>query len=183
RSSAARRAALRSGHGQCRGYFEAGFLVEVFVQFLTPEHGVEALNGADGDAGYRIEFVRGEVLDVVQLRELTTRVGRNELVELAFGLAPEIGAVHEEQDALRPGVFDEAVSECTGGVGLARAGGHLDERARLVRGKGLFQLRHGSDLTHAHPRRDDGMREGYLCESGAKGCPVRPSTLKSVSGR
>src|SRR5439155_25335458 len=156
RAAAARRAALRSGHGQRRGDFEAGFLVEVFVQCLTPEHGVEALNGADGDAGYRIEFVRGEVLDVVQLRELATRVGCDELVELAFGLAPEIGAVHEEQDALRPGVFNETVCESAGGESLARTGCHLDKRARLVRGKRLLESR-CSDLTNAHPRRGYGM--------------------------
>ena len=83
-------------------------------------------------------WLRGEVLDVVELGELAAGVGRDELVELAHGLLAEIGAVHEEQDALGPGVLDQAVGEAAGGVGLARAGGHLDERAGMVGGEGLL---------------------------------------------
>ena len=155
--------------GKRRGDLEAGFFVEVFVHFLSTQHGVEALDGADGDTSDRIELVRGQVLDVVQLGELAARVGCDELVELAFGLAPEIGAVHEEQDALRPGVFDEAVCERTGSVGFARTGRHLDKRARQIGGKRLVELHAGFDLTSAHTRRGERMREGHFCEPGAKG--------------
>ena len=127
------------------------------------------MDGADGDTSDRIELVRGQVLDVVQLGELAARVGCDELVKLAFGLASEIGAVHEEQDALRPGVFDEAVGERTSGVGLTRTGRHLDKRARQIGGKRLVELHAGFDLTSAHTRRGERMREGHFCEPGAKG--------------
>ena len=121
------------------GDFVAGFFVEVFVEFLAAQDRVEALDGADGDAGDGIEVVRGEMLDVVDLGELAAGVGRDELLELGHGLAAEIGAVDEEQDALGPGVLDEPVGEAARGVGLARAGGHLDERARMGGGEGFLR--------------------------------------------
>ena len=67
----------------------------------------------------------------------------------------EIGAVDEEQDAARAGVLDEPVGEGAGGVGLARAGGHLDQRAGLVLGERLFQAGDGFDLAVAHAERDE----------------------------
>ena len=39
-----------------RGDLVAGFFVEVFVEFLAAQDGVQALDGADGDAGDRIEI-------------------------------------------------------------------------------------------------------------------------------
>ena len=66
--------------------------------------------------------------------------GRDELLELLERLPAEVAAIHEEEDALGAGVFDEAVDEIDGGVGLARAGGHLDERARATGGEGLLQV-------------------------------------------
>ncbi len=82
---------------------EAGFLVEVFEQLFAAEHGVKALDGADGDARDRVEPVRGEVLDVVELGELAAGVRGDELLELGEGLAAEIGAVDEEEDVARAG--------------------------------------------------------------------------------
>ena len=58
---------------------------------------VQMVTRADG-----IELVGGEVLDVVELGELAAGVGRDELLELGHGLATEIGAVHEKQDAAAP---------------------------------------------------------------------------------
>ncbi len=52
------------------GDFEAGLFVEVFGQLFATQHGVKALDGADGDAADAVELVRGEVLDVVELGEL-----------------------------------------------------------------------------------------------------------------
>ncbi len=72
-------------------------------QFFAAEHGVKALDGADGDARDRVEPVRGEVLDVVELGELAAGVRGDELLELGEGLAAEIGAVDEEEDVARAG--------------------------------------------------------------------------------
>ena len=68
------------------GELEGGLLVEVLFQLLAAEHGVEALDGADGHAADVVELVRLEVLDVVDLGELPAGVGRYELVELPRGL-------------------------------------------------------------------------------------------------
>ena len=93
------------------GQLEAGFLVDVLVEFLAAQHRVEALDGADGDARDGVELVRGQVLDVVKLGELAAGVGRDELLELGHGLPAEVGAVHEEEHALGAGVLDQPVGE------------------------------------------------------------------------
>ena len=109
-----------------RREFVAGFLVEVLVQLLPAQDGVQPLDGADGHAGDGIELVGGQVLDVVDLGELPPGVGRDELLELLHGLPPEVGAVHQEEDPPGPGVLDEPIGEAAGRVGLARARCHLD---------------------------------------------------------
>src|SRR5207247_5726056 len=72
--------------------------------------------------------------------------GRDELLEFFQGLVAEVAAVDEEEDAARAGELDEAVNEVDGGVGLAAAGGHLDEGAAFVRGEGFFEVADGFDL-------------------------------------
>jgi hypothetical protein len=54
------------------------------------------------------------MLDVVKLRKLAIRIGRDELLKLGGGLTPKVRAIHEKQDALRSGVFDEPIGERTG---------------------------------------------------------------------
>ena len=76
-----------------------------------------------------------QVLDDVFLAELVVVVGRDVLVELLLRLAAEVAAVHQEQHAPRAGELDQPVDEADGGEGLAAAGGHLDQRARLVGGE------------------------------------------------
>ena len=94
----------------------------------------------------RVELLRVEVLDVVKLGELAAVVGRDELLEFFQGLVAEVAAVDEEEDAARAGVLDEAVDEVDGGVGLAAAGGHLDEGAAFVGGEGVLEVADGFDL-------------------------------------
>ena len=133
-----------------------------------------------------VELVRGEVLDVVELGELAAGVGRDELLELGHGLAAEIGAVHQEEDALGAGVLDEPVGEGAGGEGLARAGGHLDERARMGGGEGLLRDSViAFDLAVAHARPASGWATGMPGEAGAKrvgfGEPAR-ERFRAVEG-
>src|SRR6266567_7328840 len=92
------------------------------------QHGVKVLDGGDADAADAVELRGLQVLDVVKLGELAAVVGRDELLEFFQGLVAEVAAVDEEEDAARAGELDEAVNEVDGGVGLAAAGGHLDER-------------------------------------------------------
>ena len=66
--------------------FVGGEFVGVFGQFLAAEHGVEPLDGADGDAGDGVEFVGGEVLDVVDGGEFPSVVWQDVLIEFSFGL-------------------------------------------------------------------------------------------------
>ena len=86
------------------------------------------------------------MLDVVKLGELAAVVGRDELLEFFQGLVAEVAAVDEEEDAARAGELDEAVNEVDGGVGLAAAGGHLDEGAAFVGGEGFLEVADGFDL-------------------------------------
>ena len=95
-----------------------GHFVSVLGQFLTAQHRVKPLNGADGHAADVIELVRGEMLDVVKLGEFAPGVGRDELIKLAFGLASKIGAVHQKKNAPGFRMTDQAIGESAGGIGL-----------------------------------------------------------------
>src|SRR5205809_5542139 len=110
------------------------------------QHGVNALDGGDADAADAVELRGLQVLDVVKLGELAAVVGRDELLEFFQGLVAEVAAVDEEENAARAGELDEAVNEVDGGVGLAAAGGHLDEGAAFVGGQGFLQVTDGFDL-------------------------------------
>src|SRR5436309_3007702 len=110
------------------------------------QHGVKALDGGDADAADAVELRGLQVLDVVKLGELAAVVGRNELLEFFQGLVAEVAAVDEEEDAARAGELDEAVNGVDGGVGLAAAGGHLDEGAAFVGGERFLQIADGFDL-------------------------------------
>ena len=81
----------------------------------------------DADLTDIIQLVRLHALDVVQLCKETILFWRPELLKFGQGLASEVTAVHQEKDALCPGVFDEAVDEVAGGECLSAAAGHLDE--------------------------------------------------------
>src|SRR2546422_10257112 len=86
------------------------------------------------------------MLDVVKFGELAAVIGRDELLEFFQGLVAEVAAVDEEEDATRAGELDEAVNEVDGGVGLAAAGGHLNEGAAFVGCEGFFEGVDGFDL-------------------------------------
>jgi hypothetical protein len=84
------------------GDFVAGFFIEVFVELLAAEHRIKPLDGADGDTADVVEPVPGEVLDVVDSGELSPIIWKHKLIELAFCLPAQIGAVHKEKDPLCP---------------------------------------------------------------------------------
>ena len=88
------------------------------------------------------------------------------MLEFVDGLAAEVAAVDEEEDAPGTGVLDEAVGLGDSGEGLAGAGGHLDEGARAIGGEGFFKLRDGVDLALAER---DGVQRGELAKAGAEG--------------
>ena len=111
-----------------------GKVVGALGEFFAAQNRVETLNRADGDAADVIDVRRGEVLDVVELGELPVRVGRDKLVELVASLLAEIGAIDEEEDATRASIFDEPIRKGAGGVGLARASGHVNEGSGSVLG-------------------------------------------------
>ena len=107
------------------------------------------------------------MLDVVKLGEFAMPVsGVTNCWNSAVAWRPEIGAIHEEQDAPGAGVFDEPVGEGAGGEGFARAGGHLDEGAGMIFGKGFFQGGDCLNLALAHALR--GHRRQTL-QAGAEG--------------
>jgi hypothetical protein len=112
-----------------------------------------------------------QVLDVVEAREVASVIGRREGLELAQGLVAEIVAVDQEQDAASAGVLDQPIAEVAGGEGLAAAGRHLDQGARVVRGERALEVFDRLDLAAPQALRDEGRHllqaatpRGTLCE-------------------
>jgi hypothetical protein len=112
-------------------------LVELLVAF---EDGIEALDGRDDHLARRGDGVGGELLDVVLVGELVAVDRADELLERLVGLPSEVGAIHEEQDALRPAELYEPIAGVHGGQRLAAAGRHLDQRPGAVLGERLLQV-------------------------------------------
>ncbi len=110
------------------------------------EHGVQALHRADHDARHRVELVRRQELHVVELREQPPVVGCAVALELLERLPPEVRAVDEEEHAVGVGELDQTVDARDRRVRLARARGHLHERARTVSGERRLELSHGREL-------------------------------------
>ncbi len=115
----------------------------------------------------RVERVRLQVLDVVQLGELAPVIGGAVLVELLERLPAQVVAVHQEQHPFGFGEFDQPVDETDRGVGLARAGRHLDQGARFVLGERMLQVGDGLDLRLPQP--------GGVERVGGRHCPQPPS--------
>ncbi len=154
------------GSGGRLEHFErgAGLLVQVRVEvFSSLEHGIETLDGGDADLGDGVDAVRLQVLDVVELGEEAPVVGRAEGLEFFQGLTAEVGAVDEEENPQRAGKLDQTIEKIAGGVGFARAGGHLDERAATSLAEGVFEVVDGGDLGGAQAGLDQGWDRLETC--------------------
>ena len=123
-----------------------GLLFLLLFQVLADEHGIKTLDGRDADFRYRVNFVAGEKLGVIQFGELAAVIGGDKLLKLVEGLHSQRTAIHQEENAARAGKFDEPVDEIAGSKGLAAAGRHLDQRARAAVGKRAFQVENRSLL-------------------------------------
>ncbi len=80
------------------------------------------------------------LIDRVERRELARVVGRREVRELILGLLAEVAAIHQKQDALCAAELEQAVGGVHGREGLARARGHLHQRARIAPGQRAFEI-------------------------------------------
>ena len=124
-------------------------VVGAFGQLLPLQRGVHALDGGDDDLAVARDVGRGEPLDIVELGELAVVVVGDVGHELLFGLLGQVAGVDEEEDAAGVRMLEEAVDLRDGREGLARARGHLDERARPVGLQGGFQIGDGVGLAVA----------------------------------
>src|SRR5206468_2761661 len=100
-------------------------------------------------------------------------------------LVAEVTAVDEEEHAARAGELDEAVNEVDGRVGLAAAGGHLDEGAAFVGGEGTLEVADGFDLRGPEIGRRHLICSQKVCEAGVKlrlGLDPLEQSLGSVKG-
>ncbi len=130
-----------------------GVLVRLRVELrVAAQDRVDPLDRRDRHARDRVDLVRAQVLDVVELGELAAVVGRREPLELLQRLAAEVGAVDEEEDPPRVGVLDQPVADVGGGERLARPGRHLDQRPRPVRRQRLLEVRDRPELRRPQPR-------------------------------
>ena len=58
--------------------------------------------------------------------------GQAKILEFVPRLADEVGAVGEKQNPPELCVIEQPMAEDASGVGLAGAGRHLDQRARMI---------------------------------------------------
>jgi hypothetical protein len=133
---------------------EAGaFLVASIELHFALEHGVEALDGGDDHLRGRVDRVRLEPLNGVELRKLSWVVWRLEVGELILSLLAEVGAVHQKENALGVAELEQTIGDVDGGEGFAGAGRHLNQCARIGFGEGLFQASDGAGLDAPKMRR------------------------------
>jgi hypothetical protein len=131
---------------------------------LGTQHRIQLLDGCDDDVGDRVNAVGLQVLRGVQLGELAPVTRHDVLLELAQRLPPEVGAIHEEEHTPRAAVLDEARDAADGGVGLAAAGRHLDERAWPIPRQRLLKAGDSLHLALAQPLR---QQRGQAAQSRA----------------
>jgi len=120
-----------------------------FVQLGALEYGIQALDGADAHLAVLGDVGRLEPLHVVQLGEFAVIVERGKGHHFLLGLLAEVLGVDQEQHALGMRVFEQAIDGSDGGVGLACAGRHLDQRSRPVVLERFFQIGDGAFLAVA----------------------------------
>ena len=70
-------------------------------------------------------------------------------VDTLLGLLAQVSGVNEKENAAGVGVPEQPVDRGDGGVGLARASGHLNEGAWTVIFEGYFELLDGVDLARS----------------------------------
>jgi hypothetical protein len=128
----------------------------------------------------RVDVGRGQPLHVVELGELAAVVRRRVGHELLMRLLAEVARVDQEQDALGAAELEQAVHRGDGGEGLAGAGGHVHQRARLVLRQRLFQPGDGADLAIAQIAL--GQRGHLLGQAATQGVGLRQPFGASVSG-
>ena len=107
-------------------------LLVVFQKLATGQHGINTLNGGNDHGSALVEARAPELLDVVEFCERAACPRRAVGEEFVAGLSHQVGAVSQKENALELGVFEQPMAERAGGEGLAGAGCHLNERARLV---------------------------------------------------
>ena len=130
-----RLAAPRPGRIEGGAFFVAGIVVGLALQ-----HRIEPLDGGDDHLGGGVDRVRVEALDGIELGELARVVRWLEVCELVIRLPAEVRAVHQEQDAAGPAVLQQTIDDVDGGEGLAGAGRHLNQGARVGMGERPFEV-------------------------------------------
>ena len=133
------------------GCFQLGKvdLLSALVQLLAFEDGIHPLDRADTDLGIGRDVGGFQTAHAVKLREGSGIVIRCIGEKLALRLLAEALGIDEEQDAVHPAVFQQAVCRCDRGKGFARAGRHLHERLGAVLGKGAVKILDRVDLALA----------------------------------
>src|SRR5207247_5563849 len=101
---------------------------------------VEGVYGRDDDASDLVQVVRREALHVVQLGELPPVVRRAVRLELLERLTSQVRPVHEEQDAIRVRVTEQAIGGGNRDMSLPAARRHLDQGPRPVVRQGLLEV-------------------------------------------
>ena len=130
-------------------HFVQGNIFGRVVDGFARQHGIHALDGRDDDLRMRVDGAAGQALHVVQLGEFSAVVGRGVSHELLVRLPAKVARVHQKQNAFGLAELEQTINRGDGGEGLARAGRHVNEGARLVQRQRGFEPGHGADLATA----------------------------------
>src|SRR5262249_36528522 len=87
-----------------------GTLVGLIANGFAGQGGVKALDGRDDDLGAGLEPNPVEALDDVFVSEAALGIRAMPEVEFVFGLPTKVAAVHEEENSVSVGEFDEPVT-------------------------------------------------------------------------
>ena len=146
---------------------EGGFL-RALVQLFAPQNRVHPLDGADahlhilGDVGtfqppHPIDFRKRTVIVV-------GAVGQ----EFPFRLFAQSLGVHQKENPVDLGVFQQAIYRRDGRKGLARAGGHLDQCSGAIAGERALQIFDGRNLTASKAGGIEGRKPLHIVANGVR---------------
>ncbi len=153
------------------------------IEFLILEQRIHAPNGADADLAVLGDKGRFQALDIIQLGELAVVVIRQVRHEPLLGLFTEVPGIDQEQDTFGVGMFKQAIDRGNRRVGLAGAGGHLDQGAGAVIFERGFQLFDGRDLADSKAGRIQHRQILQTCTQGGRFAQPLGQGLGTMKGK
>ena len=137
----------------CRSQLVKRCLLRRLIQFLPFQDGVHSLDSTNTHLHILGNIRTFQPAYPVNLGERPVVIIGPVSKKLPLCLFAQAFGIHQEQHTVDLGVFQQAVYRRNGCKGLARAGGHLNQRSGSVLCKRLLQTLDSSNLTTTEARR------------------------------